>query len=191
MINISKAAQNHFIDLIAQQKKNTHIRVFVNCPGTPIAKCGVSFCYPKDVTHADVEFKYDNFNLYIDNISMPYLKSAKIDLIIEDCHSQLTLLAPYAKKIIVHKDIFLTKKVENFLHTNINPKLSLHGGKVCLVNITQSGYVTLRFFGGCNGCSMVGHTLKKGIEYQLLDQFPELKGVYDVTDHYQGDHSYY
>ena len=49
----------------------------------------------------------------------------------------------------------------------------------------------LQFGGGCNGCSMVDVTLKEGIEKQLLAEFPELKGVRDLTEHQRGEHSYY
>ncbi|XBC44323.1 MAG: NfuA family Fe-S biogenesis protein [Buchnera aphidicola (Schlechtendalia peitan)] len=191
MINISKSAQDHFFNLLQKQKKNTYIRVFVSYPGTPIAKCGVSFCYQEEVTEHDVKFRYDKFKLYIDKSSIPYLKDAVIDIIIENCNSQLTLMAPHAKKYIVNKDIILNSKVTSFFDSIINPKLSSHGGKVNLVNITQSGYVIIKFFGGCNGCSMVGRTIKDGIERQLLIKFPELQGVYDITEHNKGNHSYY
>ena len=49
----------------------------------------------------------------------------------------------------------------------------------------------LQFGGGCNGCSMVDVTLKEGIEKQMLNEFPELKGVRDLTEHQRGEHSYY
>ncbi|MDP1051854.1 NifU family protein, partial [Klebsiella quasipneumoniae] len=49
----------------------------------------------------------------------------------------------------------------------------------------------LQFGGGCNGCSMVDVTLKEGIEKQLLNECPELKGVRDLTEHQRGEHSYY
>ncbi|MDE9558193.1 Fe-S biogenesis protein NfuA, partial [Xenorhabdus bovienii] len=38
---------------------------------------------------------------------------------------------------------------------------------------------------------MVDVTLKEGIEKQLLQIFPELKGVKDLTEHQRGEHSYY
>ncbi|XBC38675.1 MAG: NfuA family Fe-S biogenesis protein [Buchnera aphidicola (Melaphis rhois)] len=191
MVNISKSAQKHFSQLLIKQKKGTNIRVFVSYPGTPIAKCGVSFCYPEEITKQDVKFEYDNFEVYVDQSSMFYLKDSVIDIVVENCNTQLTLMAPYAKTYTLNKDITLHKRVESFLNSKINPQLSAHGGKVHLVNITQSGYVTLKFFGGCNGCSMIGYTLKEGIERQLLIEFPELKGVYDTTAHHKGNHSYY
>ncbi|MGR5823483.1 NifU family protein, partial [Escherichia coli] len=65
------------------------------------------------------------------------------------------------------------------------------GGRVSLMEITEDGYAILQSGGGCNGCSMVDVTLKEGIEKQLLNDFPELKGVRDLTEHQRGEHSYY
>ncbi|SUG81176.1 NfuA Fe-S protein maturation [Salmonella enterica subsp. enterica] len=70
-------------------------------------------------------------------------------------------------------------------------QLAGHGGRVSLMEITDEGYAILQFGGGCNGCSMVDVTLKEGIEKQLLNEFPELKGVRDLTEHQRGEHSYY
>ncbi|HBP8410958.1 Fe-S biogenesis protein NfuA, partial [Staphylococcus aureus] len=70
-------------------------------------------------------------------------------------------------------------------------QLAGHGGRVSLMEITEDGYAILQFGGGCNGCSMVDVTLKEGIEKQLLNEFPELKGVRDLTEHQRGEHSYY
>ncbi|XBC38143.1 MAG: NfuA family Fe-S biogenesis protein [Buchnera aphidicola (Floraphis choui)] len=191
MINISKLAQNHFLNLLSKQEKDTHIRAFVSHPGTPIAKCGVSFCYLDEITEQDIKFQYEHFKLYIDKLSIPYLRDATIDLVVENCSSQLTLMAPYSKKCVLNKDIILRNKIESFFDLRINPQLLSHGGKVRVVNITQSGYVILKFFGGCNGCAMIGNTLKEGIERQLLFEFPELTGVYDATKHTKDNNSYY
>lgn len=50
------------------------------------------------------------------------------------------------------------------------------------MEITEDGYAILQFGGGCNGCSMVDVTLKEGMEKQLLNEFPELKGVRNLTN---------
>lgn len=76
------------------------------------------------------------------------------------------------------------------LQSQINPQLAGHG-RVSLMEITEDGYAILQFGGGCNGCSMVDVTLKEGIEKQLLNEFPELKGVRDLIEHQRGEHSYY
>ena len=77
------------------------------------------------------------------------------------------------------------------LQSQINPQLAGHGGRVTLMEITEDGLAILQFGGGCNGCSMVDVTLKEGIEKQMLNEFPELKGVRDLTEHQRGEHSYY
>lgn len=105
--------------------------------------------------------------------------------------SQLTLKAPNAKTRKVNDDAPLIERVEYVLQSQINSQLAAHGGHVSVMEITDDMFAILQFSGGCNGCSMVDYTLKEGIEKELLEQFPELKGVRDLTEHQHGDHSYY
>uniref|UniRef100_A0A1B0C167 NIF system FeS cluster assembly NifU C-terminal domain-containing protein n=1 Tax=Glossina palpalis gambiensis TaxID=67801 RepID=A0A1B0C167_9MUSC len=58
-----------------------------------------------------------------------------------------------------------------------------HGGHLELIELTKDMFVLIKFFGGCNGCSMVNMTLKDGIEKEIKKFFPEIKGVKDVTEH--------
>ena len=184
MIHISDAAQAHFAKLLANQEEGTQIRVFVINPGTPNAECGVSYCPPDAVEATDTAIKFDLLTAYVDELSAPYLEDAEIDFVTDQLGSQLTLKAPNAKMRKVADDAPL-------LQSQINPQLAGHGGRVSLMEITDEGYAILQFGGGCNGCSMVDVTLKEGIEKQLLAEFPELKGVRDLTEHQRGEHSYY
>jgi len=172
MIHISDAAQAHFAKLLANQEEGTQIRVFVINPGTPNAECGVSYCPPDAVEATDTAIKFDLLTAYVDELSAPYLEDAEIDFVTDQLGSQLTLKAPNAKMRKVADDAPLMERVEYMLQSQINPQLAGHGG-------------------GCNGCSMVDVTLKEGIEKQLLAEFPELKGVRDLTEHQRGEHSYY
>lgn len=190
MISISISAQQHFACLLNKQK-DTHIRIYVNYPGTPIAQVKVSYCHKKDIKQSDRKIEFNNFNVFIDELYIPFLTNAKIDLVQEnELKSQLTLVAPNVKKFFMIKDTMLKNSIQKFLDCEVNPQLSMHGGSVVLVGITNSGYASLQFFGGCNGCSMVVSTLKEGIERKLLAKFPKLKGVYDSTKHLYGKHSY-
>ncbi|PJW28161.1 Fe-S biogenesis protein NfuA, partial [Escherichia coli] len=81
-------------------------------------------------------------------------------------------------------------RVEYMPRSQINPQLAGHVGRVSLMEITEDGYAILQFGGGCNGCSMVDVTQKEGIEKQLLNEFPELKGVRDLAEHQRDEHSY-
>ena len=191
-IAISEAAQAHFHKLLSTQEEGTNIRIFVVNPGTPNAECGVSYCPPNAVEESDIEMKYDNFSAFVDEVSLPFLEEAEIDYVTEELGAQLTLKAPNAKLRKVADDAPLIERVESVIHTQINPQLASHGGRITLIEITEDGYAILQFGGGCNGCSMVDVTLKDGVEKQLISLFPnELKGAKDVTEHQRGEHSYY
>ncbi|ELR64034.1 NfuA Fe-S protein maturation [Photobacterium marinum] len=192
MIIITENAQQHFGKLLAQQPEGTNIRVFVVNPGTQNAECGVSYCPPEAVEASDTEIKFDLFSAYVDELSLPFLEDAEIDLVTDKMGSQLTLKAPNAKVRKVSDDAPLMERVDYVIQTQVNPQLAGHGGHVSLSEITEDGIAILQFGGGCNGCSMVDVTLKEGIEKELLAQFAgELTGVRDVTEHARGEHSYY
>jgi Fe/S biogenesis protein NfuA len=191
MIRITDTAQEHFAKLLANQEAGTQIRVFVINPGTPTAECGVSYCPPDAVEATDTELKFDKINAYVDELSAPYLVDAEIDFVTDKLGSQLTLKAPNAKMRKVSEDAPLIERVEYVLQSQINPQLAGHGGQVSLMEITDDHLAILQFGGGCNGCSMVDYTLKEGIEKELLEKFPELKGVRDLTEHQRGEHSFY
>ncbi|MCX8574287.1 Fe-S biogenesis protein NfuA [Gilliamella sp. ESL0441] len=190
MITISESAQQHFKKLLANQPQDTQIRVFVMNPGTPSAECGVSYCPADTVEDSDIEEKFADFSVYIDEMSAPFLEETVIDYVTDELGSQLTLKAPNSKMRKVSDDAPLIERVNYTIQTQINPQLASHGGMVSLIELTEDNYVVLQFGGGCNGCSMVDYTLKEGIEKQLLMEFPELAGVKDVTEHQAGTHSF-
>ncbi|NIG98197.1 MAG: Fe-S biogenesis protein NfuA [Serratia symbiotica] len=191
MIHITNAAQEHFSKLLENQEIGTQIRVFVINPGTPTAECGVSYCPPDAVEATDTELQFEKLSAFVDELSAPYLDDAEIDCVTDQLGSQLTLKAPNAKMRTVDDNAPLIERVEYLLHSQINPQLAGHGGRVTLMEITDDNLAILQFGGGCNGCAMVDVTLKEGIEKKLLLKFPELKGVRDLTKHQRGEHSYY
>lgn len=191
MIHITASAQDHFVKLLKKQEEGTQIRVFVINPGMPNAECGVSYCPPDTVEASDTELKFEKISTYVDKLSAPYLEDAEIDFVTDQLGSQLTLRAPNAKIRKVGDDAPLMERVEYMLQSQINPQLAGHSGRVTLMEITYDGLAIVQFGGGCNGCSMVDYTLKEGIEKKLLEKFPELKGVRDLTEHQRGKHSYY
>ncbi len=192
MISISDAAQAHFRKLLEKQPDGTNIRVFVMNAGTPNAECGVSYCPPDAVEPEDLVLPFSGFGALVDAQSAPFLEEATIDFVSDQMGSQLTLKAPNAKMRKVDADAPLIERIEYVIHTQVNPSLAGHGGKVTLLEITDDGYAILQFGGGCNGCSMIDVTLKEGIEKQFLDLFPgEITGVRDATEHNRGEHSFY
>lgn len=192
MIIISESAQAHFVKLLEKQASGTNIRVFVVNPGTASAECGVSYCPPDVVESTDLTVPFNGFDAIIDADSKPFLVDAEIDFVTDQMGSQLTLKAPNAKVRKVSDNAPLKERVQYVIDAEINPQLANHGGRVSVVELTDSGVAVLQFGGGCNGCSQVDLTLKEGIEKELLNRFHgELSGVRDVTDHQRGEHSYY
>jgi Fe/S biogenesis protein NfuA len=192
MIEITPVAQAHFKKLLEPQKEGTGIRVFVVNPGTPRAECGVSYCPPEAVEDSDTRFNYDGFDAFIDDVSLPFLEEAFIDLVEEETGTQLTLKAPNAKMRKVKDDAPLLERVEYVIQTQINPQLASHGGFIKLIEITEDNTAIIEFGGGCNGCAQVDLTLSDGIEKELLEAFPaELNAVQDLTKHQTGEHSFY
>ncbi|QCI26148.1 NifU family protein [Buchnera aphidicola] len=198
MIHITKKAQKYLKNLLLQQNKYKSLRISITSPGTKFAQCKISYDTCHRVKNEDIELKYNGFNVYIEKLFLPYLRDAQIDLLGDLINQKLMLLAPHAIKNInsadhnkntIQKDSIFSK-VQNFIAYNINPMLNMHGGKIILMEVTQQGYVMIRFLGGCNGCSMSKVTLKKGIEEKILKNFPNLKGVQDITQHHRGSHSF-
>jgi Fe/S biogenesis protein NfuA len=192
MIDITPSAEAHFRKLLEPQKEGTSIRIFVINPGTPKAECGVSYCPPEAVESSDTRLNYEGFDALVDDVSLPFLEEAFIDLVEEETGTQLTLKAPNAKMRKVKDDAPLIDRVEYVIQVQINPQLASHGGFIKLIELTGDNVAVIEFGGGCNGCSQVDLTLKDGIEKELLEEFSgELNAVRDITEHQSGDHSFY
>ena len=83
----------------------------------------------------------------------------------------------------------LEDQIKLMLDDQVNPMLASHGGNVMLEGIKdKTAYV--RFGGGCQGCSMIDTTVKQGVEV-MLKEAPDLAGVYDVTDHSEGESPFF
>ncbi|CAL4043652.1 Fe/S biogenesis protein NfuA [Buchnera aphidicola (Takecallis arundicolens)] len=199
MINITKKAQKYLKYLLSKQKKKNYLRISIKYPGTEYAECKISYDTYQKVLNKDIELKYTGFSIYINKIISPYLYDSKIDLVGDDTNQKLMLLAPNAiKRIIsnnnnVYSDVkkkSLFNQVQHFIDYQINPMLSMHGGKIILVDISDQKYVMIRFLGGCNGCTMSNVTLKNSIEKKILSNFTDLNGVQDLTVHNRGAHSF-
>ena len=80
--------------------------------------------------------------------------------------------------------------VAEIIESKVNPAVASHGGTVSLIGIDE-GQAVISFGGGCQGCGMVDVTLKQGVEVMLKDHIPDLVGIFDVTDHAEGQNPYY
>ena len=192
MIEITQSAQDYFGRLIEQQEMDdVGLHLTVIKPGTPLASCDLQFHVPGQSGEKELEFNYDQFNLYVPADCERWLEKAKIDFEKTDAGGQLTIKAPGIKGNKPDDSAGLSEKIAWVLETEINPGLASHGGMVNLELITPENEVVLRFGGGCHGCGQVNVTLQDGIEKTLKEYFPEITAVIDATDHATGDNPYY
>ena len=82
------------------------------------------------------------------------------------------------------------ERVRTVLDRQINPAVASHGGRAELVSVSDTGVVSLRLSGGCQGCGQAAATLRNGIEVALRQHIPEITEIVDVTDHAAGENPY-
>jgi len=71
----------------------------------------------------------------------------------------------------------MREKVEKVLKEEIAPMLSMHGGSIELVEVTDDGVVKVRLSGACAGCPGAMMTLTHVVESALKDRVPDIKKV--------------
>ncbi|MDQ1237632.1 MAG: NifU family protein [Wigglesworthia glossinidia] len=186
MLRITEEAQTYFENLLLNKTQKTHIKLIILSPKTKNIKCQIEYYKPKNNQNSDEEkkFKFSKFNVYINKKSLINIKFIHIKLKQNTLNNQIIIK-------IEEKKINLKKKLSIFIESKINKYLMQHGGHLELIELTKDMFVLIKFFGGCNGCSMVNMTLKDGIEKEIKKFFPEIKGVKDVTEHVRNSDSYY
>ena len=192
-ISVSDKAQEYFLKIITKQKMDgLAIRLTATNVGTPGVQCGILYCPKEYITHNDEHFQMKGFEIVIDQSVSEYLDDSIIDLSKnDDGEDLLTFHAPNLNKQDLPANATMFDRLKKFIDSTVSPSLAAHGGAVSLVEVTDDGIVKVKFTGGCLGCSMVGVTLKEGIQTQLNQAFPGMiKDVVDVTEHEVTDKTY-
>jgi Fe/S biogenesis protein NfuA len=84
----------------------------------------------------------------------------------------------------------VAQAVLDVLENDVNPFIAGHGGRAALVAVDGAvAYVEMS--GGCQGCGLAGATLSQGIAVAITDAVPEIREVFDVTDHSVGTSPYF
>jgi len=63
----------------------------------------------------------------------------------------------------------------------IRPAIQMDGGDLELIDVRDDGIVVVQLHGACVGCPSSHITLQAGIERQLRDHVPEVRGVEAVN----------
>tara|TARA_B100001057_G_scaffold44787_1_gene39971 strand:+ start:526 stop:1113 length:588 start_codon:yes stop_codon:yes gene_type:complete len=191
-MTITPSAQDYLKDLLANQDEDTcGIKIFVSEPGTPRAETCIAYAKSDEEYSAFRSIEEFDFNLFLEEKSIEFLKDAEVDYSPDKFGGTLTIKAPNAKLPQISKDATIEDKINYILYSEVNPGLAAHGGEVSLIEVVDDDTAILQFGGGCQGCGMVDLTLKDGVEKTLLEQIEGLKSVKDVTDHSYRENAYY
>jgi Fe/S biogenesis protein NfuA len=187
-ITITEEAKAHLKKLL-QNKENKGKELYLTAldPETPYAEAGLSFVEIGPEHTEDFIVGFEDFRVFIDRKSKDYIEGATIELKEENLQKELLVDAPNLKPLMAFdENASLFERVHWIIETEINPSLASHGGMVQLIEITDDGIVKLQFGGGCQGCGMADMTLTQGITATLMERFPEINDIEDVTDHDAG-----
>ena len=184
-INITDKAKKYLLKLSKQpvnQGKELYLRVAD--ANTAKAEAVLAFVHIAPYHADDFTITMGDKQLFVDRQSASFLDQAAIDIKKTDLQSELVIDVPNLSTTPPYdENAPLVKRIAWVLTMEINPSLAEHGGRVRLIEVTDDGIVKLEFGGGCQGCGMVDTTLHQGIAATLMERFPEVTDIEDVTDH--------
>jgi Fe-S cluster biogenesis protein NfuA len=89
------------------------------------------------------------------------------------------------------EDVVL-EDIQEFIQETINPSLAMHGGYITIASFDEgTKELIIVMGGGCQGCASAKETLKSMVTAYLMEEFPSITSINDVTDHSIGANPYY
>jgi Fe/S biogenesis protein NfuA len=198
LLQITDGARREVQSYQAQQSEAEELALWAEVTGVS----GEDYSYNLSLRHAgdagphDVIEQHEGLSIVIPADSVDKLRGAMIDLIGDLSTGGLIVENPNSPSPAVEDlpplDVSgsLSERVTQVLAQQINPGISLHGGKAELAGI-EGATAYLRLSGGCQGCGLAGVTLKRGVEVAIKRSVPEIADVVDVTDHASGTNPYF
>ena len=139
-----------------------------------------------DLMDGDIKFQVADFDVFIDPTSAEALDGMVVDFVQDVMQAGFRLFYPSP----TWDDDPIAQKVQDVIDKEINPGVASHGGRVSLMKrIDDTVHIALG--GGCQGCGAADVNLKQVIEVAIKKAAPEIKYVFDVTDHASGENPYY
>lgn len=182
-LSITDAAQKQIKDQLQNSDSLTGVQIIVE-PTSPLkAKYRIELV--ESTAAGSIKLNLKGINIFSERKTASYLEGTIIEINGEG------ELEPRNPQLSISKlSGSLEEQIQLMLDEQVNPMLASHGGNVMLEGIKDStAYV--RFGGGCQGCSMIDTTVKQGVEVMLKEAIPDLAGVYDVTDHSEGESPFF
>ena len=153
-------------------------------PTSPL-KANYQLEFVKSPPESSIQFEVAGILVFSERKNVSYLEGTIIEI-----NEDGDLEARNPQLSISKLSGSLEDQIQLMLDEQVNPMLASHGGNVMLEGIKDSA-AYVRFGGGCQGCSMIDTTVKQGVEVMLKEAIPELVGVFDITDHSEGESPFF
>jgi len=182
-LKITDKAFDFIKDHLKSSTDHNVLKILVE-PTSPL-KANYNYKFVNSQSDSDIQFEINNIKISVERETSSYIEGTIIEV---NKDGELEVINPNLSLSKLSGS--LEVQIQTLLDEQVNPMLASHGGNVMLEGIKdESAY--LRFGGGCQGCSMIDTTVKQGVEVMLKEAIPKLAGVYDITDHSEGESPFY
>ena len=182
-LTITDSARKQINNELQSAEEIKGVQVLVE-PTSPL-KANYRIELVKSPLESSIQFEVDGVKVFSEHKNASFLEGTIIEI-----NEEGELEARNPQLSISKLSGSLEDQIQLTLDEQVNPMLAAHGGNVILEGIKDSA-AYLRFGGGCQGCSMIDTTVKQGVEVMLKETIPELVGVFDITDHSEGESPFF
>ena len=182
-LTITDSARKQINNELQSAEELKGLQVLVE-PTSPL-KANYRIELVKSPLESSIQFEVDGVKVFSEHKNASFLEGTIIEI-----NEEGELEARNPQLSISKLSGSLEDQIQLTLDEQVNPMLAAHGGNVILEGIKDSA-AYLRFGGGCQGCSMIDTTVKQGVEVMLKETIPELVGVFDITDHSEGESPFF
>ena len=83
-------------------------------------------------------------------------------------------------------------KIKQFVAEYISPALEMHKGHLIVESFDeQTGELFVQVGGSCQGCAASSQTLQLQVKACLIDEFPSITNLIDITNHDEGENPFF
>ncbi len=182
-LTITDSARKQINNELQSAEELKGVQVLVE-PTSPL-KANYRIELVKSPLESSIQFEVEGVTAFIERKNVSYLEGTIIEI-----NEDGELDARNPQLSISKLSGSLENQIQLTLDEQVNPMLAAHGGNVILEGIKDNA-AYVRFGGGCQGCSMIDTTVKQGVEVMLKEAIPELVGVFDITDHSEGESPFF
>jgi len=182
-LTITDSARKQINNELQSAEELKGVQVLVE-PTSPL-KANYQIELVKSPLESSIQFEVDGVKVFSEHKNASFIEGTIIEI-----NEEGELEARNPQLSISKLSGSLEDQIQLTLDEQVNPMLAAHGGNVILEGIKDSA-AYLRFGGGCQGCSMIDTTVKQGVEVMLKETIPELVGVFDITDHSEGESPFF